>query len=103
MAEPEPVNRAAFEALVEEMGDDPAFVADLVDSYVDNARQLVEGMHEAVRKGEPADLVRLDPKAVHARTNLAHAALVLGRPLPPDVAAAPVSPPDLQKQPTATP
>ncbi|HVV52692.1 MAG TPA: tetratricopeptide repeat protein [Polyangia bacterium] len=47
--------------------------------------------------------VRLDPKGVRARTNLAHAALVLGRTLPPDVAAAPVSEPDLKKQPVANP
>jgi Flp pilus assembly protein TadD len=47
--------------------------------------------------------VRLDPKAVHARTNLAHAALVLGRTLPPDLAAPPVSPPDLAKQPVTNP
>ncbi|HLK93987.1 MAG TPA: tetratricopeptide repeat protein [Polyangia bacterium] len=38
--------------------------------------------------------VRLDPSAVRARTNLTHAALVLGRQLPADVAAAPASAPN---------
>lgn len=51
--------------------------------------------------------VRLDPKAVRARTNLVHAALVLGRPVPADIAdaaaAAPVSPPDNPKPPVANP
>jgi Flp pilus assembly protein TadD len=47
--------------------------------------------------------VRLDPKAVLARTNLTHAALVLGRAIPPDVATAPVSPADQPKPSTANP
>jgi Flp pilus assembly protein TadD len=47
--------------------------------------------------------VRLDPKAVRARTNLAHAALVLGRTVPPDLAAAPISAPDLAKQSVTNP
>ena len=53
--------------------------------------------------------VKIDPTAVRARSNLVHAAAVLGRPVPPEVAPAPpsasssVSPPDLSKQPLATP
>jgi Flp pilus assembly protein TadD len=50
--------------------------------------------------------VRLDPQAVRARTNLTHAALVLGRTVPSDiadVAAAPVSPPDNPKPSVANP
>ena len=48
--------------------------------------------------------VRLDPTAVRARSNLMHAAAVLGRPVPPEVAAAsPAASPDLSKQPVATP
>jgi Flp pilus assembly protein TadD len=55
--------------------------------------------------------VRIDPKADRARSNLVHAAAVLGRPVPPEVASASaptsaptaVSPPDLSKQPVATP
>ncbi|HXT99009.1 MAG TPA: tetratricopeptide repeat protein [Polyangia bacterium] len=47
--------------------------------------------------------VRLDPKAVRARTNLTHAALVLGRTVPADVAAAPASPPENPKPPVANP
>jgi Flp pilus assembly protein TadD len=61
--------------------------------------------------------VRLDPTAVHPRSNLVHAALVLGRPIPAEVAAAPApisppaassaspaaSPPALSKEPVATP
>jgi Flp pilus assembly protein TadD len=55
--------------------------------------------------------VRVDPKAVRARSNLVHAAAVLGRPVPPEVATAPAPPPptppisapDLTKQPVATP
>jgi Flp pilus assembly protein TadD len=57
--------------------------------------------------------VRLDPTAVRPRSNLVHAALVLGRPVPAEVAATPVpaspptspsgSPPALSKEPAATP
>ena len=48
--------------------------------------------------------VRLDPNAVRARTNLVHAALVLGRQLPSDVATTPVpDPSDKQKPALAAP
>jgi len=51
--------------------------------------------------------VRLDPKAPRARSNLVHAATLLGRPLPPEIAPAPAPEsallPDLSKQPAATP
>ena len=57
--------------------------------------------------------VRTDPKATRARSNLVHAAALLGRPVPPDAAAPPASAPDsapvsasapsLSKQPVATP
>lgn len=53
--------------------------------------------------------VRIDPTAVRARSNLVHAAAVLGRPVPPEAApatpsaSASVSPPELNKQPVATP
>ena len=57
--------------------------------------------------------VRLDPKAVRPRTNLVHAALVLGRQIPAEVAAVPApvsspaapaaSPSALSKEPAATP
>ena len=56
--------------------------------------------------------VRTDPKAARARSNLVHAALVLGRPVPDDInAPAPAaatspalaSPSPLAKQPTANP
>jgi len=35
------------------------------------------------------EAVRLDPKGEHARSNLVHAAIVLGRPVPPEAAAPP--------------
>jgi Flp pilus assembly protein TadD len=53
--------------------------------------------------------VKIDPTAVRARSNLVHAAAVLGRAVPPEVAPAPasssssISAPDLSKQPVATP
>jgi Flp pilus assembly protein TadD len=56
--------------------------------------------------------VRSDPNAARARSNLMHAALVLGRPIPDDLpaaapapgtAAGPASPPALAKQPVANP
>jgi Flp pilus assembly protein TadD len=50
--------------------------------------------------------VRIDPNAVRPRSNLVHAAVVLGRPIPAEVAATPpASPPApaLSKEPVATP
>jgi len=52
--------------------------------------------------------VRIDPTAVRPRSNLVHAAVVLGRPIPAEVAAAPApsspaSSPALSKAPVATP
>lgn len=57
--------------------------------------------------------VRIDPKAVRPRSNLVHAAVVLGRPIPSEVAAvpgpvsapaaSPALPPALSKEPAATP
>jgi len=52
--------------------------------------------------------VRTDPSATRARSNLMHAALVLGRPIPDDLPApgtapAVVSPAPLAKQPVANP
>jgi Flp pilus assembly protein TadD len=47
--------------------------------------------------------VRLDPSAVRARTNLTHAALVLGRQLPADVASAPIPAPSPGQKPVANP
>jgi len=37
------------------------------------------------------EALRLDPKAERARSNLVHAAIVLGRPVPPEAAAAPAA------------
>ena len=39
------------------------------------------------------EAVRLDPKGERARSNLVHAAIVLGRPVPPEAAAPPAQPP----------
>ena len=57
--------------------------------------------------------VRIDPTAVRPRSNLVHAAVVLGRPIPAEVAAVPApvsspaapaaSPSALSKEPAATP
>jgi Flp pilus assembly protein TadD len=52
------------------------------------------------------EAVRIDPNAVRPRSNLVHAALVLGRPIPAEVAAKPSASapaPALSKEPVATP
>lgn len=48
------------------------------------------------------EALRLDPKVERARSNLVHAALVLGRPLPPEAAPAPGAPLPAPASPTAT-
>jgi Flp pilus assembly protein TadD len=49
------------------------------------------------------EALRLDPKAQRARSNLVHAALVLGRPLPPEVAPASPAPAAGEAAPAAPP
>jgi HPt (histidine-containing phosphotransfer) domain-containing protein len=58
MADGEPVSRTAFAALVRDVGDDRAFLAELVDSYARTTPRLLAGMREAVRRGEPDALAR---------------------------------------------
>ena len=58
MADGEPVSRAAFAALLRDVGDDRAFLTELVDSYMLTTPRLVAGMREAVRRGEPDALAR---------------------------------------------
>src|SRR5262245_59862352 len=48
-----------------------------------------------------AEAVRLDPKAERARSNLVHAAVVLGRPVPPEAATPPASATDKSGAPAA--
>src|SRR5213078_3667672 len=48
------------------------------------------------------EALRLDPKAGRARSNLVHAALILGRPLPPEATPPPGASPTASTSPTAT-
>jgi HPt (histidine-containing phosphotransfer) domain-containing protein len=59
MTETDAVNLEAYAALVHEVGDDPAFVAGVVDEYLTSSPEILEGMRVAVRANQPADLTRL--------------------------------------------
>jgi HPt (histidine-containing phosphotransfer) domain-containing protein len=59
MVDANPVNLASFAAMRHETGDDPAFVADLVESYLSNAPRLAAGMRDAAGTGRTAELARL--------------------------------------------
>jgi len=59
MTETEAVRLEAYAALVHEVGDDPAFVAEIIDDYLKNSPRLIEGMREAIRVNQAADLGRL--------------------------------------------
>jgi two-component system, sensor histidine kinase and response regulator len=59
MAETEAVKREAYAALVHEVGDDPAFVAQIVDDYLTSSPRLIDSMREASRARQPTELGRL--------------------------------------------
>jgi HPt (histidine-containing phosphotransfer) domain-containing protein len=55
----EPIDRAAFDALVESLDNDAGFVAELVDAYVRDASALVASMGAAGADGRSDELARL--------------------------------------------
>jgi HPt (histidine-containing phosphotransfer) domain-containing protein len=59
MSETEAVKLEVYAALVHDVGDDPAFVAEIVDNYLASCPQLLEGMREAALAEQPTDLARL--------------------------------------------
>ena len=59
MTETEAVRTEAYAALVHDVGDDLAFVAEIVDDYVNSTPRLIEGMREASRANQAADLGRV--------------------------------------------
>jgi HPt (histidine-containing phosphotransfer) domain-containing protein len=59
MTETDAVKVEAYAALVHEVGDDPAFVAEIVDEYLASAPRIVAGMHDAVGARQPTELARL--------------------------------------------
>jgi two-component system sensor histidine kinase/response regulator len=59
MAETNPVRLEAYEALIHDVGDDAAFVAEIVADYLTSSPRLIEAMREASRARQPADLGRL--------------------------------------------
>ena len=48
----------AFARLADITGDDPAFLAELVDTYLEDGAQQVAGLHAAASDEDPAALVR---------------------------------------------
>ena len=58
MAEPESIDPAALETLLETTGGDPAFLAELIDSYVDDTPQLLAVIRRAVDAGDGEELRR---------------------------------------------
>lgn len=52
------IDPATFANLVEITGGDLVFVDDLVDTYLDDATQLIEQLHEAAAGGDVGALVR---------------------------------------------
>jgi HPt (histidine-containing phosphotransfer) domain-containing protein len=59
MSETEAVKLEVYAALVHDVGDDPAFVADIVDNYLASCPQLLDGMREAAATQQPTDMARL--------------------------------------------
>ncbi|HEX3427536.1 MAG TPA: Hpt domain-containing protein [Candidatus Limnocylindrales bacterium] len=53
-----PIDRGVFEALVEMTGGEMEFVDELVDTYLDDGRQQIDALREALATGDAAALVR---------------------------------------------
>src|SRR5438093_12532107 len=62
MTRPEVIDRDALDDLIETTGNDRAFLAELIDTYVNDAVELLATMQQAVRDGN-ADEVR---RAAHS-------------------------------------
>jgi HPt (histidine-containing phosphotransfer) domain-containing protein len=58
MNESDVLDAAAFEALVEMVGGDPEFVAEMIDTYLDETPTLIAGMRSSVDAGNSAELRR---------------------------------------------
>ncbi|MCA1646542.1 MAG: Hpt domain-containing protein [Chloroflexi bacterium] len=58
MSEPEPINRAALDDLLETTGGDPAFLAELIDTYFEDTGTLLPAMRQAVLAGSAEQLRR---------------------------------------------
>ena len=58
MAGPGSIDPAALETLLETTGGDPAFLAELIDSYVDDTPRLLGAIRRAVDAGDGEELRR---------------------------------------------
>lgn len=58
MTVPEVIDRAALRALLATVGDDPEFLAELIDSYFDDTATLIPAMQQATRDGDAEALRR---------------------------------------------
>jgi histidine phosphotransfer protein HptB len=59
MTETNPVRLEAYAALVHEVGDDPAFVAQIVDDYLASSPRLIDGMRQVSRAQQSTELGQL--------------------------------------------
>ena len=62
MAEPDIIDPAALETILAMTGNDPSFLAELIDAYMDDTRQLLVTMRQALATGHADELQR----AAHA-------------------------------------
>ena len=58
MAEPDVIDRAALDALLETTGGDLGFLAELIDTYLSDAVELLAAMRQAIAVANPEELRR---------------------------------------------
>jgi len=58
MAEPDVIDRAVFDALLESVGGDQEFLADLLQTYFEDSPQLLGAMHAALAAGNVEEFRR---------------------------------------------
>lgn len=58
MVEPDAIDRAVYEGLVESVGGDKEFVAELLQTYFDDSPKLLETMHGALAAGNADEFRR---------------------------------------------
>jgi HPt (histidine-containing phosphotransfer) domain-containing protein len=54
----DPIDRAAFDALIEMTGGELAFVDELVDTYLDDSREQIAALEAALAASDAAALIR---------------------------------------------
>jgi two-component system, sensor histidine kinase and response regulator len=75
MAEPDVIDRATLESLLETVGGDADFLGEMIDAYFEDTPQLLEAMRRALATASPVELRRAAHSLKSNSTNFGALAL----------------------------